>query len=359
MRNCIFVLPLIMAALAIAACSGGHNSWQASHKNIVVSGRHIIQPSGAVAYDFPGVLVRIRFRGTGVDIRMHDTSNYFNVIVDNQFHKVLKGNGNTRYTLAEGLQEGTHQVAFIKRTEAEVGATLINKVWVSEGGKLLQANEKPRRIEVIGNSISCGYGTEASSKATYSPATQDAYDSYAAFLADTFNTDLSIVAYSGKGVVRNYGDKAKRSALPMPALYNRALVSQPKAEWNFSNQVPDMVIINLGTNDFSTKPHPDKSMFVPAYKRLLKRVHEHYPGVPVVGICGPLMKPPACAYIHEAIAGYGRKSQETVKFVKIPSALLQSSEDFGADGHPSRKGQQKMAGFLFSEIQALMKWKPV
>ena len=47
-------------------------------------------------------------------------------------------------------------------------------------------------------------------------------------------------------------------------------------KWNFKGYLPDLVVINLGSNDFSTEPHPYKSEFTKAYKQILAQLREHY-----------------------------------------------------------------------------------
>lgn len=323
---------------------------------IVVTGRHNITSEGWIVYDYPAVSLRLRFRGTTIGLHIADTSNYFNVFIDKRLHQVFKGTGDKHYVLAENLRDTIHTVNIIKRTEAEVGKTVVKGVVLPADAALFKAFSKPHKIEVIGNSITCGYGAEALAGANYSDSTEDARDSYAAFLADTFNADLSMVAYSGKGVVRNYGDSVQVSRVPMPALYNRALVFQADAEWDFSQWIPDLVMINLGTNDFSTRPHPDSAMFVRAYKRLMAEVHKHYPDVPLFTISGPLMNAPASRYIRAAGTSYRQSHNARIRFVELPSDLLIEPDDYGADHHPAKSGQKKMADYIYPHLKAFMQW---
>lgn len=65
--------------------------------------------------------------------------------------------------------------------------------------------------------------------------------------ADALNAELHVECWSGKGVVRNYGDKKQESDLPMPKYVPLALANDFAALWNFSNYVPDTIVINLGS----------------------------------------------------------------------------------------------------------------
>mgnify|MGYP000565073380 CR=1 FL=1 len=45
---------------------------------------------------------------------------------------------------------------------------------------------------------------------------------------------------------------------------------------------PDLVVINLGSNDFSTEPHPYKREFVKAYMQIIAQLREHYGNIPIL-----------------------------------------------------------------------------
>lgn len=96
-----------------------------------------------------------------------------------------------------------------KRTEADMGITRFMGFVLEDNGELFPLSETPnRRIEFIGNSITCGYGTEGNNKdERFKPDTENNCKSYAAILARAFSADAHFIAHSGKGLVRNYDDK--------------------------------------------------------------------------------------------------------------------------------------------------------
>lgn len=356
MKKIPIALIAVMSVFLQTACTK-RPAIPATSDKLVVSGRAMHMPQAQLKYDYPGVAVRVRFEGTALYAEMQDTSNYFNVLLDGEFLKVIKGKGVQAYPLATGLSDGVHEVKLIKRTEAEVGATTLKRFTLPEGGRFLKAYENSRKIEVIGNSITCGYGTEAPHSASYTDSTADAWDSYAYRLGEFLQAEVSLVAYSGKGAVRNYNDSAQVSQMPMPAHYENTMVFGKEKRWQFRRWVPDVVVINLGTNDFSTQPHPAEMQFIGAYKKLLKNVHHNYSEqMPILCLCGPLMQPPACQYIQKAAAEYAKTQGVAVKFLSIPSGLLDQRRDFGADAHPSVSGQQKIAGFILPELKDFMNW---
>ena len=57
-------------------------------------------------------------------------------------------------------------------------------------------------MEVIGDSISCGYGNEAANEHEhFSPTTENAYFSYGAIAARAFNADYTCIAWKWEKVV--------------------------------------------------------------------------------------------------------------------------------------------------------------
>ena len=69
---------------------------------------------------------------------------------------------------------------------------------------------------------------------------------YICRIAEHFNADLALLAWSGKGMFRNCCDPGEK----MPAYWQQTLGgSNHTAEWDHLRFVPDVMVINLGTND--------------------------------------------------------------------------------------------------------------
>jgi hypothetical protein len=81
-----------------------------------------------------------------------------------------------------------------------------------DGGDLLPAKEfssicaKKNQLIVFGDSYTAAYGVDQLSPCSYSAATQDVTHGYAVLMADELEADIHVIAWSGKGAVRNYGD---------------------------------------------------------------------------------------------------------------------------------------------------------
>ena len=106
---------------------------------------------------------------------------------------------------------------------------------------------RTRKIELVGDSISAGYGARGKAGMPYGCPVDDLtsgnYYTYNWALAEAFNADIHVIAWSGKGMYENCCDSGEK----MPSYYLQTLGGTPYAtDWDFSRFVPDMMLINLG-----------------------------------------------------------------------------------------------------------------
>jgi len=332
----------------------------ADNPYIQYTGRFDFSNPKCVAFDWAGVYIKARFEGTRCSIRLNDQKNEYAVIVDNHAPRLLKTDTTKVYEAAYGLSDSIpHSVMIQKRTEPLVGKGTFMGFILDKGKNLLPLDIRPsRRIEFIGNSITSGYGVEAdSSNCSFSPETENACMSYASITTRALNAEYQMISYSGRGVVRNFGDSNKTSIDPMPSLYDRTCFFDSTKKWNFKVWVPQAVVINLGTNDFSTLPHPDKSTFQGAYIQFLERIRCLYPGVTIFCVCGPMIGEPCATYIKEIV-----EQQKKIKgryndvfFIEIKRSIL-TDKDWGCDLHPNIYGASKMADIVTPAIRLRMNW---
>lgn len=324
-------------------------------------GRFDFTHPGEVRFDWTGTYFRCRFTGSQLGLRLDGPADiYYDVFIDKLPVKVISsGRGNIIWIATNLKKTATHSLTVYKRTEGMIGISVFKGLAIDQDAKIIRWKTAPsRRIEFIGNSITCGYGAEgASSKERFKPATENSYLSYASVLSRAFNADYHIEAHSGIGVVRQYGDSLKVSvSLQMPQKFSFTFDSDT-VRWNFSAWKPDMLVINLGTNDFSTHPYPDKAVFQRAYENLIRSVRDVYGNIPVFCLAGPLINEPCYSYIKESVESLKTtNNDQNVYFIGIPGALLNTNDDLGSDAHPSAKGQRKIASFILPVISNVMQW---
>lgn len=354
---------LFLAIVLLQLCVSGFAQTKpipANHDAIRYVGRFDFSDPQEVRYDWSGVYIQFSFRGTELALRMSDTGhNYYNVFIDEQPSKTFEVKSDTTLIIGKNLGTHIHRVQVYKRTEGSQGIGTFKGILISENGEMLPWKDIPaRRIEFIGNSITCGYGTEGLSKnERWKPSTENNYQSYAPIMARAFKADYHIVAHSGMGVVRNYGYKEKVSPNAMPDRFNRVFDEKEQPLWNFKQWKPDIVVINLGTNDFSTQPHPDKAVFKAGYEKLINEVRKQYGDLPIFCIVGPMTDEPCYSYVKEMVQDFRSVYQKkNIYFVGIPTYLMDPEKDLGSDTHPNYIGQRKMAAHVLPVISSVTGW---
>ncbi|HEY9167588.1 MAG TPA: SGNH/GDSL hydrolase family protein [Candidatus Kryptonia bacterium] len=332
----------------------------ADNPNIQYIGRFNFSNPKRVLFDWAGVYICARFSGTSCSVRIHDSTDEYAVTIDDHAPRILSMDSSDVYRVASGLTDSVpHTIILQKRTEPLVGRGAFMGFILDRGARLLAPEKRPgRRIEYIGNSITSGFGVMGdSSNCNFTPQTEDAAMSFAAIASRALGADYHMISYSGRGVVRNYGDKNKISVDPMPALYDRTCNFDSTVKWDFTKWIPQSVVINLGTNDFSTEPHPDRDVFEAAYDRLINRVRALYPGVTMFCVTGPMIMEPCTDYVSEVV----RKQQQSegrdkdVFLIDIPHSIMDPG-DWGCAMHPNIFGAEKMANIIVPLIRLRMNW---
>lgn len=298
-----------------------------------------------------------RFSGTEVSAKLWSTGDYFMVVLDgNIIVNSLYVKGEGTFTLAKGLNEGTHEVCLVKRTEFNIGTSQFEG-FNFNGGKLLPPFPPlNRKIEFIGDSITCGYGAEGENEnIEYDPKYDNAYLAYGPMTARTLNADAVLVSCSGYGLIRAYSGSNTET---LPNMYSKIIPSDTK-KWDFKSWIPDVVSINLGTNDFSNNFVPDRKEFVNAYVNFIKTILKNYPKAAVICCVGPMMEMKDVAVIKDYLLNSiipQLKSQGycNIHFIEIEHQKKENG--YGVAWHPSLKTHKLMAEQLSEEIRKIMKW---
>lgn len=312
-------------------------------------GRYDDSDPTAVRMGWSGVGLVVRFQGTGATVRMDDSSQYFTVVVDGVVQPPLATAGGTQdYVVAAGLPPGEHTVELYRRTEGFFGQTVIHEVLLD--GELLAPPPVTRRIELIGDSMSNGYGNEGVAPCGFSAQTENHYQTYGAIAARTVGAELHTVAWSGKGMVYNYDNDMNE---PMPELYDR-IVPTDGAPWSFEWQ-PDVVAVNLGTNDFSTDNDPSQELYVGTYIEFAAHLRDVYPDAQILLLQPTLFGAEANmvqGYLEAVVAARQAAGDAAVAYADVNVEWIGS----GCDGHPTVATHEGMAGRLVEELQAHLGW---
>ena len=343
-----------------------------SNPDIVYTGRISFTNPDRPAWNYPGVQIMAAFEGTSLRMLAKPRSGYFMAQIDQAepFKVAFRGERDSVVTLATALPEGRHLVRLMYVIE---GYEFFPEFWgfvLDEGRQLVEAPLLPsRKIEFIGNSITCGYGNEGLKKEEgFDYATENHYYSYASITARNLQAQHWVVARSGIGAYRNYdGPKTGNPESNMPVQYEytgyawkpelRKEATFLQEKWDFSRYQPDVVCINLGTNDLST-PNYDLSLLKQGYQKLLKMVRQHNPKAKIVFLTGSMLynqELQIAKQLLDEVTTEAHKAgdKEVYRFDMAP---INGNKYYGNDWHPNIYQDEKMAGELTAYLRKLMNW---
>jgi len=327
-------------------------------KKVKYTGRFDMRDSNGPEFAWSASSISAGFFGTGIKacLKSHGNS-FFTVIIDgknaiNSLQVERKG----CFTLASGLKEGEHTVELVKRNEFNTSSAQFLGFEI-ENGKLLEPpTELERKIEIIGDSITCGFGNEGSEFTEYDPKYDNAYLSYGAVASRELNAECTIIGCSGYGVIREYTGNTENI---LPNKYSVILPAK-SGKWNFKSWIPQVVAINLGTNDFSFGFIPDKTAFKEGYINFIKTILDNYPNTSIICSIGPLLDGEVLKitreYVSRDVVGYYRENgNNRVFFLEYEQ---QKDEDgYGITRHPGLKTHRLMGIILAGEIRRIMGWQ--
>lgn len=372
---------------ALGGCSDGAEAEKkgeenmnvtANGENVKLVGRtHLIDDTLWLALSGSGI--EFTYTGKKLDITLVGDGAATAGNPDNQARAAIYVNGERvvddmidkaeeTYTVLDSESEQTAEIQVIKLSETAMSTMGIKPISVGEGGKIKPAAAKAHRIEFIGDSITCGYGVDDEDENHhFSTKTEDVTKTYAYKTAQALGADYSMFSISGYGIISGYTDNdTKVTEQTIPQYYGSLGYSwnsfagkeQPQSvEWDFSGFCPEVVVINLGTNDDSyCKSDGEKQEeFSTAYVDFLKTVREKNPDAKIicsVGIMGQRIYPA----VEMAKYAYTKETgDENIAVLKFDQQD-QAADGLAADWHPTEATHEKAAQKLTEEIKTLMGW---
>ncbi len=321
------------------------------------SGRVIVNKTRGAIFDWPGVSIHAGFKGTEAGFLIDGAKNNLEVKVDGEAVTTWTCDPSPQTYWIKGLSEGNHQVEIVKRTEGLFGPVIFQGMVLDSKSEAQKPFPPPEhRIEFIGDSWICGYGDEATTLHCKDLRPYENADrAFGALTARALGAEYHLTAFSGRGVVRNYAEKGTSSQEPFGVLFNRTLVEARDCPWDFSQWVPDAVVIHLGLNDFSSTPHPAPQDFIEGYRKLLQQVRAAYPQAWIICFATtgwPFFSP----LVKEASDSFNRGGDPKVMFAGYPSVPL---SELGCDYHPQVVAHQRLADILAPVIRKTLGWGPL
>lgn len=260
-------------------------------------------------------------------------------------------------TLFEGAG-GEHSSRLVKLSEASRGK--LGLLELETDGEFLPAPAaQQKRIEIVGDSITCGLGNRTTNGGfSVAPNEEDGWVSYGALAARELGCEWSIIAESGIEASRPEKPFFERHGMDeiyafTDELYDSRRGAAPE-KWDFAAHPSDVVVLNLGTNDGNTiRFYPELGQSIDDVPRLEARFQQHYgrfladvralngPDTLIVCALGTMdyaLWDRIAAAVEQYRAETGDGKVLLFKFVGINAM----TEGAGAGGHPSVKTHERM-----------------
>jgi lysophospholipase L1-like esterase len=319
------------------------------------------------AWQGAGLVATVNGTSIAVKLRTEGTSTvYFQPVIDGKMatrFKVDSGADQT-VTLASGLAAADHVVELYRDTEGMYGLSTF--LGFTSGTVKGAPAASGRLIEVVGDSISAGYGdlgSEPHPNWVANPAchwTADNstwYQTYAAVAGHALNAEVSTIARSGWGM---YRDNSGSTTGVLSSVYANALGTDNNAAWGFVPKA-SVVVINLGTNDWATGD--PGTPYETAYKSFIVTIRSHYPDAWIFLTIGSMVGEPGLtqvkthlANVVAALAATGDQKLATFD-MGTQNMGADGSVPTGCDWHPNVADHLRMAGILQQQLSSKLGWQ--
>lgn len=305
---------------------------------------------GTVEFSFKGSSAQCYLQGE--DPEGTNKGVYVSVFVDGSEkpYKTIQVTNRGWYDIVGNLPFAEHTVKIYRLVEPMGGEFSISKIRITKPGILCKPpQQKKLKLEIIGDSITAGYGNMASQASEHFRLDQEnGYLTYGAILGRKLDAQVHILGWSGIGILQN-NDGSRTNT--MPKLYTLIAPGvNRRVKWDFTIYTPDIILLNLGTNDMASQAPKDE--FIAAYVAFLKQIRSVNPKAAIfctMGVMGTRLVPA----MEEAVLKIQKEGDKNV--FCIPLEEQSAADGYGADGHPSLATHRKMADFFYQKISEYLK----
>lgn len=264
-------------------------------------------------------------------------------------------------TLWESAEVERHEFRILKPSENARGKLGIEEIEVD--GEVFRLEPKKKRMEIIGDSITCGFGNEAPNNSfEFKTIEENAWSGYAAQAARALDYDFSMICESGINAIR-----PKHQLWDMHAMEDiyeftdelyESQIGKELTRWDFEANHNDIVVMNLGTNDSNPiKFYRDfrdieshEKWFHKQFKKFVRHLRE-LNGKDTYILCSlGSMDYYLYHHIKEVVDEIREEDGDDRLFSFEYVAINPMFEGLGAAGHPSQKTHDRMAKELVNYI---------
>lgn len=311
---------------------------------------------------WPGTGVCFTFTGTSASIALASVNgaNSVDLFIDDGLPEVISNVAGSSIDTSV-LSLGEHKVELRHRSEAIFGTIILGDITLN--GTFGKSPAPSRQIEVIGDSITVGYGLDGKYPCTNTAAVEDNPLTYAALAAESLEADYNVIAWSGKGIVRNYASSTPDTSPLMPELWTRYGANDADGSYTFpASWDPQAVVINLGTNDFGylgVRDPLNATVYTDAMVDFVHTIQNHWPDANFFLLTSPMLSDSYPTAADAQKTTQRNALQAAVDQIGNKAHLIDwptQGPDVGCDYHPNAATHAAEADVLASAIAEVLNW---
>lgn len=338
----------------------------ADHKNLFYCGRIDRADKKAPVWVFPCTSVKMRFTGNTLGVHVKNKNGYW----ENYLGCILDGEQTRLKLPAEGeayieipvirKEDNVHEVLLFKRQDSCHEVTFLG-FEIGDGEQILEAGQEPSlKIEVFGDSVSAGEISEAvayvgKEDPEHNGQYSNSWYSYAWMTARKLHAQIHDIAQGGIALLDQTGWFCEPEAVGMETAWNKIHYNPQfglKTEWDFSEYIPQIVIVAIGQNDSHPRDYmkeeydgAEAMRWREQYQHFLEKLRSCYPDAQII----------CCTTLLNHDASWDRAIGDVVNHMndRKVSQYLFKRNGCGTPGHLRIPEAEEMAEELSSYIEKL------
>jgi lysophospholipase L1-like esterase len=325
----------------------------------VVAEDHVvlIGSASSVSYDFEGDACKISLEA--VDDYAHH--NFVSLELDGQYlgRFVVEQGGIQQLEVPVANKQKKHHLSIYKATEAANGKV----IYRGTTAKVVKSQlPKRKKIEFIGDSITCGYGNDTAAIPCGKGFWFDQHNGYLAYgpvLSRALGVDFVLSSVSGYGMYRNWNDDHVEQP-NLPDVYPNLYLNKDNSKPYSSDFQPDLVSICLGTNDLSNGDGKkarlpfDQEKYIGNYVKFIQTVYSRYPKTKIILLNSPMVSGERNDLLVRCLKKVIAAFDTDLVHSKIQLFEFQAMTPAGCGYHPSIEDDVVMANQLQTVFKKLV-----
>lgn len=324
---------------------------------------YLLHAASYIEFEFTGKLLEADLESEGGGENFQAWIGIYAGDMDNAYQRIYLKKGKHRYRLWESSRAEKVLIRMVKLSENQYAYSAVKKFILDENAHVQKTAAKKKRIEFIGDSITCGFGNEGNAGDIFTTGTENPLKAYGALTARKLDCDFTVVAWSGIGMISSWippEAEEPNEGMLVPKVYPyvdyglfRKKGWVPNEKYDYEKDNCDVIVVNLGTNDASYTRDNEvrRQVFREAYEKFIRYLRLTHKKKAIICTSGA-MTDLVDHEIQAAVESVREEEHDSLLYyMKFGKPDAEDGE--GAVGHPSMIRHGKMAEQLSAWIKEM------